>query len=104
MKNTNDYPIILQGLFPGHPARRLLCTDVYPDESGKNKKKVVTIKRGARPEDYSKHLDPKSYAGEGALGIIPTYSKSLGEKTRWRVGFLSLDYDSVSWTLAIHAA
>ncbi len=74
MKDSRDYPNILQGLFTGHPARRLLCTDVHPDESGKNKKKVVTIKRGARPEDYSKHLDPKSYAGEGALGGLTPFS------------------------------
>ncbi len=101
MKDSRDYPSILQGLFPGHPARRLLCTGVCPDESGKNKKKVITIKRGAWPEDYSKHLDPKSYAGEGALGIIPTYSKDIGEKTRWRVRFLSLDYDSVSMPMVM---
>ena len=99
MKDNRDYPSILQGLFPGHPARRLLCTDVYLDEFGRNKKKVVTIKRGARPEDYSRHLDPESYAGEGALGIIPTYSKSAGEKTRWLVRFLALDFDSVSMAM-----
>src|SRR5215217_9274291 len=93
---NEDYPCILLRLFPGHPARRLLCTSVDRNESGGAKKKVVTIHRGARLEDYSKHLDRKSYDGVGALGVIPTFSERLGEKTRWFVWFLGLDYDSIS--------
>ncbi len=96
MRDNRDYPRILRGLFPGHPAKRLLCTSVVRNESGGAKKKVVTIHRGAGLEDYSKHLDRKSYDGLGALGIIPTFPKSIGEKTRWFVWFLALDYDSIS--------
>lgn len=85
----------LRTLFPGHPAKRLLCTDVYPDEAGTLKKKVVTIKHGARLEDYGTHLDLGSHGGAGALGIIPTYPEGFGEKTRWFVWFLALDYDRI---------
>ncbi len=96
MKDFRDYPSILEGLFPGHPARRLLCTDVFRDESGEVKKRVVTIKRVAQPKDYAKHLSPESHGGKGALGVIPTYPQEFGGKPRWFVQFLALDYDSAS--------
>jgi len=66
------------------------------NQSGGAKKKVATIHRGARLENYSKHLDPRSYDGVGALGVIPTFPTRLGEKSRWFVWFLALDYDSLS--------
>ncbi len=96
MKSNPDYPTILQGLFPGHPARRLLCTDVYRDEFGEVRKSVVTIKRGAQPQDYAKHLSPDSHGGTGALGVNPTYPQEFGGRLRWFVRFLALDYDSVN--------
>ena len=46
MKDNQDYPSILQGLFPGHPARRLLCTGVQRKEDGSKEKNIVTIRRG----------------------------------------------------------
>jgi hypothetical protein len=88
-----DYPSILQRLFPGHPARRLLCTSVDRNESGVAKK-VTTIHRGAQLEDYSKHLDRKSYDGAGALGVNPTFPKGTGVKTSWFAQFLALDFDT----------
>jgi len=95
VRDNLDYPGILRELFPGHPARHLLCNSVYRNESGQATKKVITIHRGASVEDYSKHLDSENHEGRGALGIIPTFPDSTGGKTRWFVSFLSLDYDSI---------
>jgi hypothetical protein len=92
------YPGILRRLFRGHPAMRLLCTDVYSNDFGQVKKRVTTIRRGARSEDYAKHLDAGSFNGTGALGIIPTFSESIGQKRGWFVWFLALDFDSLSLT------
>ena len=93
MRDNRDYPGILQRLFPGHPARRLLCTGIHCDDAGKVKKEVTTRHRGAHLGDYKKHLDPKSHDGVGALGIIPTLPKTNGEETRWFVQFMALDFD-----------
>lgn len=94
MKDFRDYPSILEGLFPGHPAKCLLCTGVYRNGSGEAKKSIVTIHRGAQPKDYSKHLDRESHCGAGALGVNPMYPQDFGEKLRWFVRFLAFDYDS----------
>ena len=95
MKDNQDYPSILQGLFPSHPARRLLCTGVQRKEDGSKEKNIVTIRRGAQLQDYSKHLDTKSFDGAGTLGVIPTCSRNSEERTRWFVWFLALDFDGV---------
>jgi hypothetical protein len=96
VKDNRDYPGTLQRLFPGHPARRLLCTSVEPDESGSLRKSVATIRRGAHLTDYSKHLEVQSYDGAGALGVIPTFPETVGARSRWFVGFLTLDFDTVA--------
>ena len=94
MRDNRDYPSILQRLFPGHPARRLLCTGIHCDDAGKVVKKDVTTRhRGAHLGDYKKHLDPKSHDGVGALGVIPTLPETNGEETRWFVQFMALDFD-----------
>jgi hypothetical protein len=61
VRDNRDHPSILQKLFPRHPARRLLCTDIHCDDSGKVKKEVTTRHRGALLGAYNKHLDPKSH-------------------------------------------
>jgi hypothetical protein len=98
VKDDRDYPNILRGLFPGHPARRLLCTSMEPDESGSIRKRVRTIGRGAHLTDYSKHLETKSYDGPGALGVIPTVPEAIGARSRWFARFLALDFDTVALT------
>ncbi len=95
MNDNLDYPDILQKLFPGHPARRLLCTGVYTNELGEDKKEVTTVYRGARPGNYAEHLSVGSIGGRGALGVIPTYPEEFGGRTCWLVLFLALDFDSV---------
>ncbi len=95
MKEIAYYPGILQRLFPGHPARQLLCTDVYLNESGEPKKKVVTKRGGARMEDYTRHLSRESSDGVGALGVIPTYPEQPRTKSPWLVAFLTLDWDTI---------
>jgi hypothetical protein len=89
------YPGNLQRLFPGHPARQLLCTDVYLNESGEAKKEVVTKRGGARREDYTRHLSCANSDGAGALGVIPTYPEHPRTKSPWLVGFLALDWDTI---------
>ncbi len=96
MKDNLNHPTILQKLFPGHPAKRLECTDVYTDGFGQKKKKVITIHRGARTEDYARHLSIDSIDGVDALGIIPTYPEQVEGKNRWFVSFLALDFDTLS--------
>ncbi|MBA2617096.1 MAG: hypothetical protein H0U91_02850, partial [Rubrobacter sp.] len=98
MREDRDYPGSLQRLFPGHPARHLLCNHVDRDASGKVEKKVTTLHRGALPRDYNKHLDPKSRDGAGALGVIPGFPENDGETTRWFVQFLALDFDRLQMT------
>ena len=90
-----DYPCILEGLFPGHPARRLWCSSVYQVGDDSLKKEVVTKPGGARLKDYAQHLSHESRDGAGALGVIPTYPERPKEKSRWLVQFLGLDYDTV---------
>lgn len=94
-KHNQLYSKTLQRLFRGHPARHLQCTDVQCLENGSKKKKVVTRKYGAQLSEYAKHLDPRSFDGTGALGVIPTFSRNSEERTRWFVEFLALDFDSV---------
>lgn len=96
MEENLRYPMILQELFFGHPARHVLCKGVYTNESGQVKKKVITVHRGAQPEDYSRHLGIGSSNGVNALGINPTYPEQRGEQRRWMVEFLALDFDSAS--------
>jgi hypothetical protein len=96
MNGNSDYPDRLQKLFPGHPARRLLCTGVYTNELGEDKKEVTTVYRGARPGNYAEHLSVGSIGGRGALGVIPTYPEEFGGRTCWLVLFLALDFDHLS--------
>lgn len=94
-KHNQLYPETLQRLFRGHPARHLQCTDVQCLGNGSRKKEAITRKYGAQLSEYAKHLDPRSFDGVGALGVIPTFSSNSEERARWFVEFLALDFDSV---------
>ncbi len=95
MENKAYYCDTLQKLYTGHPARHLLCKDVYTNESGQVKKKVITVHQGAQLEDYLRHLSIGSIEGVNALGINPTYPEQRGEQSRWMVKFLALDFDAL---------
>ncbi|WP_291432214.1 hypothetical protein [Deinococcus sp.] len=76
---------VLRTLFPGHPDQHLCWTHSNPDGS----KEIRYRRRGAKNDDYERHLHPDTVPGPGALGVMPGVSRRGRLVTSWAM--LDLD-------------
>lgn len=88
VRDNRDYPCILQGLFPGHPARHIQLRSLKHPDSGK--KDTITLRFEAKKDLYAKHLDVRSLYGSWALGLMPGYPV---DPKRWFVSWAGFDFD-----------
>ncbi|AWN22129.1 hypothetical protein DKM44_01810 [Deinococcus irradiatisoli] len=77
---------LMMDLFPAGTERYLRLYPTPPEQL----KDMREIKRRARVEDYERHLDVRSFAGPGGLGLIP----GIQSGTTWRTPWAVMDFDA----------